>query len=126
MYFKKFLPFFFFVKSFFYFLLEEEKIVKTQCLSLPLWQDQPLRDHRPAEKPGFFRHEGNLYIYIGTIVGSRQKEPSCGCGSRPGAGVAPCEGGGLMLMLDVLGLAGVLPAYPPLSPWLWFWQQAGY
>lgn len=46
---------------------------------------------------------------------SRQKVPSCGCGSWAGARDAPCEGGGLMLKLDVLGLAGVLPAYFPLS-----------
>lgn len=81
----------------------------------PTVAGQSLRDCRTAAKPGFFRYEGNLYIYIGTIMRSRQKVPSCGCGSWAGARDAPCEGGGLMLKLDVLGLAGVLPAYFPLS-----------
>lgn len=56
---------------------------------------------------------------------SGQKVPSHGCGSRPGTAVAPCEGSGLMLTLDIPGLAGVLLAYPPLSAWLQFRQQAG-
>lgn len=70
-----------------------------------MWRDWSLRHHRVAEKPGFFRHEGNLYIYGRTIHEIQAK----GIQLWVWVSVDPCEDDGLVLEVWVSWAAACLP-----------------